>query len=233
MMKDLETTIFVIKMKHFVFLFCIILLLLSRYLFGTIISNFLNISENINIIIDISSILVTIFIWYVWFKFNKNLDIQNKMSFEEFRPSLKPIKWLKIENIWNFEATDIQCYYIKLDEDLQLHSIEKYKLQSSTLWCWISMNLSELYNWYYSVILLYKNYSSWVYYITWFNYFDWDNIFSIWVDYIQNAITKHYQSPIKRDDYLNMLNKITLKEQIISNVDVIQEFNKFINLYAR
>lgn len=183
----------------------------------------------------VASLFLAFIVWYLTVIFNKNTEIQNKLSFEEFRPVIDITTTdgkINIKNIWKFEAKELLYYYKYYDSkngkfsDIQKNtSFESFVLSPNST---KEINLSI--NEYHSFILIYKNHASWLVYVNWFNFDYWNKqILSIW-DNIKDINDNDILSPIDKVDYLNFINAINIKNQIVDKkIDVNNEIKKFIS----
>jgi hypothetical protein len=167
-----------------------------------------------------------------------NTEIQNKLAFEEFRPVLKLEyqDWYpKIINDWKSEASEIIYWYRYFDKNEKKYSdlIINNNYKSFLLSPWAEKKLECSKFGYYSYIIFYKNYSSWVIYINWFNFKKWSEdkytIGDFWEDENWNLTIS---SPINKENYLNILNYFNLQNQItkknIITDDLILSFNELL-----
>lgn len=225
-----------IKVKDIIMVIIAIIVIYLIIMYSRNIYDVLKWWENNNFfsnLVSFISLIVASFIWYVWYKFNKSSLYRTEMAFEEFRPhlifKLAEKNSIIIENIWQFEASDIKLYYGRYWENT-------FKQVNWLNWVLISpwLNKDFDYNWkawYYSFIIFYTNLASWKYYISWVNYIFATSLKNIWEDYSNNDLNINYKSPFILGNFTNIVTQIKIENQIKKNINVNKIINDFEKTY--
>lgn len=225
-----------IKLKIKTILLSLILLSLIIILINNS-SNIIKITKwinnnHINNFLSFITLLVTSFLWYVWYKFNKTSLYRTEMAFEEFRPhlifELNDDNNVILKNIWQFEASNISLYYYLDENNLRFSKVDD--LESSIISPSLSSEIKYKKKvWYYTFIVFYSNLSSWKYYLSWINYYFKDSLLNIWEDYLDEDLKKIRNWWIEKDKFISILNSLNIEKQIKKTVnpkDIISNFEK-------
>lgn len=170
------------------------------------------------------SMMIAIFAVFVTYKFSKFTKQQNDIALEEFRPIILPVKdeWsLMLKNEWINDAIELEYYISTNTGNLNITKIKKIEnIIIPPNW----MKKINLWNiwWYHSIIFVYKNPITLRSYLSWFNYFSWNNFLAIW----ENEGT--CISPLDRTKFQNLYKNVSIKNQIINNIDFTEEFDQYL-----
>lgn len=217
----------------FIFLFLWIIIWLSFDNIKTFISSIYNypkITWWLQALGWIGSLIIAYIAYKISTKFNTFTENQTKIALEEFRPRIVASwEWkLHIKNDWDFEGSELSYYIKEIDKKwciVKIRQIEEWIVLSKTctypLDLWVSIN-------YFSIIIKYTNYSSWVKYLYWFNYKDWKDVINIWDSYSKESSNTTLKSPIEKKEYLKIFKIFSLENQLIKKIDVEKEFSNFI-----
>lgn len=133
-------------------------------------------SNNLQVIWTLGSFIVAVIVGWIGFKFNKAVNIQNKLAFEEFRPKiivydLDPSEGrYLIKNCWDFEADNVILYSLFYQENEAKLTYKRKEIASSiTNDQKVKILIDSSVDEYQTNILVYSNRASWIVYFNWYN----------------------------------------------------------------
>ncbi|MCK9272206.1 hypothetical protein M0P65_01535 [Candidatus Gracilibacteria bacterium] len=174
----------------------------------------------------IGSAIIAFFVIVITNKFNKFTENQSAIALEEFRPIIVPDRengTLLLKNQGTNEALDLD-YFISTNTG-ENNFIKINKLGENLIIPPNGHKKIEILNGgYHSIIYKYKNSISGIYYIGGFNRFDGNNFLAI------GEKNGSYESPLKKEDFQNFYNSVSVKNQIINSIDFENDFENYLKI---
>lgn len=163
--------------------------------------------------------------------------LQESIALESIWPHVLPdIKWslwLKLHNYWKWSAENVRCFY----KSIQLFNDEKKDIKSSELKSLKTISLLQSWSSHqlffsgeglcnYSVVFVYQNIESKLFYTHWFNFYTWWTQIQQYGENYRSTID--VISPTKLEPFKLFVEKVTIEKQIITKINFESELQYFL-----
>lgn len=181
-----------------------------------------NITDWLQFFTALMSLIATVIVGWIGYKFNRNAEIQNKMAFEEFRPKIDFEKLIpadlqySVKNTGDFDAENIILFTFFSGSEGSLNNLSfREEHITSSMASGDMKVISVARHEYQSNLLIYSNRSSGILYIKWYNLYTEEgwSYSAVWQKFKENVI-----SPMSSQLYQNISSRFSIKEQIINNL---------------